>query len=212
MKISYAIPVCNEHVELEKLLDFLSQYIDQEDELVVQCDKGNTTPEVYKVLDSFKSRGSKRRTYLKVLEFSLKGDFASFKNNLKENCTGDWIFQIDSDELPTYHLIRNLKEILKLNPTTEMFMVPRVNTVKGLTQEHIDRWRWNVNKNGWVNWPDYQTRILQNVPHIKWENKVHEVLLGHKTQSALPAEEEWCLYHHKHIDKQEEQNDFYNTL
>ena len=91
-------------------------------------------------------------------------------------------------------------------------MVPRVNTVKDLTQEHIDKWRWNVNKNGWVNWPDYQTRILQNVPHIKWENKVHEVLLGHKTQSALPAEEEWCLYHHKHIDKQELQNKFYDTL
>ena len=203
MQISYAIPVCNEHIELEKLLDFLHEHIDENDEIIVQCDKGNTTPEVYKVLYNLKQS---------YIEFPLKGDFSSFKNNLKENCTGDWIFQIDADELPTHYLIRNLKEILKLNPTVEMFMVPRVNTVKGLTQEHIAKWRWNVNKNGWVNWPDYQTRILQNVPHIKWENKVHEVLLGHKTQSALPAEEEWCLYHPKSIGKQEAQNTFYKTI
>ena len=91
-------------------------------------------------------------------------------------------------------------------------MVPRVNTVKGLTQEHINKWGWKVTEEGWVNWPDYQTRILQNAPHIKWKSKVHEVLLGHKTQSALPTEEEWCLYHHKHIDKQEYQNDFYSKL
>ena len=51
MKISYAIPVCNEHIELEKLLSFLVKYIDENDEIVVQCDQGNTTPEVYKVLD-----------------------------------------------------------------------------------------------------------------------------------------------------------------
>ena len=53
MKISYAIPVCNEHVELEKLLDFLIKHIDEEDEIVVQCDQGNTTPEVYKIIDLF---------------------------------------------------------------------------------------------------------------------------------------------------------------
>ena len=55
MKISYAISTWNEHVELEKLLSFLVKHIDENDEIVVQCDKGNTTPEVYKVLDSFKA-------------------------------------------------------------------------------------------------------------------------------------------------------------
>ena len=92
MKISYAIPTCNEHVELEKLLSFLIKHIDESDEIVVQCDKGNTTPKVYKVLGDFPT--------IKIIEFPLKGDFASFKNNLKEHCTGDWIFQIDADELP----------------------------------------------------------------------------------------------------------------
>ena len=61
-----------------------------------------------------------------------------------------------------------------------MFLVPRVNTVDGLTQEHINKWRWNVNKKGWVNWPDYQTRIIQNSPKIKWQNKVHEQIISGK--------------------------------
>jgi len=204
MKISYAIPVCTEHVELKELLTFLIKHIDEEDEIVVQCDQGNTTHEVHRVLGDF--------PLVKIIEFPLKGDFASFKNNLKEHCTGDWIFQIDADELPHESLITNLREVLKLNPTTEMFLVPRVNTVKGLTQTHINQWRWNVNESGWVNWPDYQTRIIQNHPKIAWASKVHEVITGFSTQGALPMEEEWSLYHHKHIDKQEYQNKFYDTL
>ena len=203
MKISYAIPVCNEHVELEELLSFLLNHIDENDEIVVQCDQGNTTDKVYQVL---------QHPRFKVIEFPLNGHFSNFKNNLKEHCTGDWIFQIDADELPHESLIVNLKSLLEVNPTTELFLVPRVNTVKGITQEHINKWRWNVNEKGWVNWPDYQTRIIQNTPKISWTSKVHEVITGFSTQGALPAEEEWSLYHHKHIDKQEEQNDFYDTL
>ena len=204
MNISYAIPVCIEHIELEKLLKFLTSHIDKDDEIVVQCDQGNTTHEVHRVLGDFPT--------VKIIEFPLKGDFASFKNNLKEHCTKEWIFQIDADELPTYHLIKNLKELLRLNPTTELFLVPRVNTVKGLTQEHINKWRWNVNEKGWVNWPDYQTRIIQNHPKIAWASKVHEVITGFSTKGLLPMEEEWCLYHPKDIKRQEAQNNFYDTL
>ena len=211
MKISYAIPVCNEHIELENLLSFLIRYIDKNDEIVVQCDKGNTTPEVYKVLDSFKAPVGLKDP-LRIIEFPLKGHFSNFKNNLKEHCSGDWIFQIDADELPHESLITNLKELLKLNTTTEMLMVPRVNTVEGLTQEHVNKWRWNVNEKGWVNWPDYQTRIIQNGPKIKWQNKVHEQIVGISTKGALPMEEEWCLYHPKNIKRQETQNNFYDSL
>ncbi len=211
MRISYAIPVCTEYIEIEKLLSFLIKHIDENDEIVVQCDQGNTTPEVYRVLDTFKAPVGLKDP-LKVIEFPLNGHFSNYKNNLKEHCTGDWIFQIDADELPHESLIVNLKSLLELNPTTEMFLVPRVNTVEGLTQEHVNKWRWNVNEKGWVNWPDYQTRIIQNGPKIKWQNKVHEQIVGISTKALLPMEEEWCLYHYKHIDKQEHQNNFYDTL
>jgi hypothetical protein len=212
MKISYAIPVCNEHTELKTLLAFLLKHINKNDEIVVQCDQGNTTPEVYKVLDSFKFSPVGFEDPLKIIEFPLKGHFSNFKNNLKNHCTGDWIFQIDADELPHESLITNLKALLEVNTTTEMLLVPRINTVKGLTQEHINKWRWNINEKGWVNWPDYQTRIIQNSQKIKWQNKVHEQIVGISTKGALPMEEEWCLYHPKTIEKQEVQNKLYDTL
>jgi glycosyltransferase involved in cell wall biosynthesis len=205
MRISYAIPVCNEHEELMRLLSILITNKRDEDEIVVQCDQGNTTSEVYKVLDQFYGR-------ITVIEFPLKGNFAAFKNNLKKHCTGDWIFQIDADEYLNVEFLQNLHLILQDNPTTEVFLLPRINTVEGLTQEHIQRWRWNVNEKGWVNFPDLQPRILQNTPKINWGNKVHEVLMGHSTWATLPLEDDYCLYHPKHIERQERQNNLYDLL
>ena len=208
MKISYAIPVCNELLEITKLLNFLKKYIDKEDEVVVLFDTNNGSQSV----EQFLRAKSVNPTFFNWYPYHFDGHFANMKNHLKSLCTGDWIFQIDADELPHESLITNLKELLKLNPTTEMFLVPRVNTVDGLTQEHINKWRWNVNEKGWVNWPDYQTRIIQNGSKIKWQNKVHEQIVGISTKGALPMEEEWCLYHPKDIKRQEAQNNFYNTL
>ena len=208
MKISYAIPVCNELLEITKLLNFLKKYIDKEDEVVVLFDTNNGSQSV----EQFLRAKSVNPTFFNWYPYHFDGHFANMKNHLKSLCTGDWIFQIDADELPHESLITNLKELLKLNPTTEMFLVPRVNTVDGLTQEHINKWRWNVNEKNWVNWSDYQTRIIQNGPKIKWQNKVHEQIVGVSTKGVLPMEEEWCLYHPKDIKRQEAQNNFYDTL
>jgi glycosyltransferase involved in cell wall biosynthesis len=200
--ISYAITACNEHVELERLLDHLNDWVREGiDEVVVQLDT-TATEEVKQVAFKYPN--------LIVTAFPLAGDFAQFKNNLKKYCTKDYIFQIDADENLSQDLILNLPEILELNPEIELFAVPRINTVKGLTQEHIQKWGWNVNKNGWVNYPDYQTRILKNIPEIKWINKVHERLIGAKNGSHLP--EGYDLIHPKTIERQEKQNQFYNTL
>ena len=46
MKISYAITVCNEHKEIEKLLTFLFEHKRKEDQVVVQMDFDNATKEV----------------------------------------------------------------------------------------------------------------------------------------------------------------------
>jgi len=211
MKISYAIPVCNEHEELKRLLEFLVKNIREEDEIVIRCDQGNTTPEVYKVLNLFNAPVGLEDP-LKVIEFPLKGNFAAFKNNLKEHCNGDWIFQIDADEWPDEYLISVLPTILKENIETEVFLVPRINEVIGITQSHLGEWGWNMCDKGWINFPDYQTRILRNIPEIKWHNKVHEVVKGHKKFATLPVNEEYCLWHPKEITRQEIQNKYYNTL
>ena len=204
MKISYAIPVCNEYREIEYLLEYLTKHKREQDEIVVQCDQGNTTPEVYDVLKQYSN--------IKVIEFALNKDFASFKNNLKDNCSGDYIFQIDADEYPEEYLMNTIEWVINNNPKTDIFWVPRINKVEGLTQEHIDRWGWIVDNDKRVNFPDYQCRILKNVKRIKWKNKVHEVLVGHKTESHLPANKEFCIYHLKDIKRQEKQNQFYNTI
>ena len=205
MRISYAIPVCNEDKELDRLLAQLLFHETPNMEVVVQCDQGNTSPEVYRVLDKYSA-------FIHVIEFPLKGNFAAFKNNLKKHCTGAWIFQIDADEYLSDSLIKNLPSILQANPTVDLLLVPRINTVEGLTQEHINKWQWRVDAKGWVNFPDYQTRILQNSPKINWASKVHEVLTGHNSYIMLPAEEEYCLYHPKGIERQERQNNFYSAL
>ena len=205
MRISYAIPVCNEDKELDRLLAQLLFHETPNMEVVVQCDQGNTSPEVYKILDKYSA-------FIHVIEFPLKGNFAAFKNNLKKHCTGAWIFQIDADEYLSDSLIKNLPSILQTNPTVDLFLVPRINTVEGLTQEHINKWQWRVDEKGWVNFPDYQTRILQNSPKINWASKVHEVLTGHNNYVMLPAEEAYCLYHPKGIERQERQNAYYAAI
>jgi glycosyltransferase involved in cell wall biosynthesis len=206
MNISYAITVHNELEELMKLLDFLNNKIREEDEIVIQYDEGGVTDEV---LEFLKIK-QKIHGYT-VVGFPLNKDFASYKNNLKENCKGDYIFQIDADEIPNEVMIAYLPEVLESNPVDIIF-VPRVNTVEGLTQKHISKWKWNVNEKGWVNWPDYQTRIYKNTEDVTWMNKVHEKITGYDTFSNFPAEEHWALYHPKQIDRQEQQNQFYDTI
>jgi glycosyltransferase involved in cell wall biosynthesis len=205
MKISYAIPVCNEWMQLEYLLNYLFKHKREQDDIVVQCDKGNTTPSVYQVLEEFKDK-------VQIIEFPLNKDFASFKNNLKDHCSGDYIFQIDADEYPDEYLMNTIEWLITNNDNVDIFWVPRINTVKGLTQEHIEKWRWNVDPDGRVNFPDYQCRIMKNVKRIKWKNKVHEVLTGYKTESQIPANKEFCIHHPKTIERQQEQNDFYDTI
>jgi len=208
MTISYAIPVCNEWKEIKYLMDYLFKNKRKQDEIVIQCDKGNTTPEVYGVLKHY----SEFNMPYKLIEFPLNGDFASFKNNLKDNCSGDYIFQIDADEYPDEYLMNMIESIIKMNDKVDVFWVPRINKVNGLTKKHIEKWRWNVDDKNRVNFPDYQCRIFKNVKRIKWKNKVHEILIGHKSQSQLPANDEFCLIHVKDIERQEKQNNFYSTL
>jgi len=199
--ISYAITACNEHVELECLLEQLDTNIRDIDEVVIQLDT-TATDEVKEVCYKYPA--------FSLWEFSLNGDFASFKNHLNKQCSRDYIFQIDADEYPSDQLILNLPEILELNPTVELYFVPRINTVEGLTQEHIQKWGWRLNENNWVNYPDYQHRIYKNIPSIKWENKVHEIIAGAKYISLLDMG--FDLIHPKTIERQEKQNNFYNTL
>ena len=180
MKISYAITVCNEHKEIEKLLTFLFEHKRKKDQVVVQMDT-KATKEVWDVCERFEGKPSNE---YKLISFDLKKNFAQYKNNLNKNCDGDWVFQIDADEVPSEYLIEALPFILETNPDEE----------------------------GWVNFPDWQMRIYRNTENIYWIKPVHEQLKGYNKFSSLPSEEKFSLYHPKNIGRQEQQNAFYDTI
>lgn len=205
--ISFAITAWNEHVELERLLDQLVTIIKPGDEIMVQLDS-TATDEVKKVANKYNV--GRDFEYHRIFA-SLNGDFATFKNHIKKHCTRDWVFFIDADEYLSDRLAENIHGILDMNKDlVDLIAVPRINTVEGLTRDHIDKWRWFVDNNGWVNYPDYQTRICANKKEITWINKVHERLSGWKTIANLPGGYE--LIHPKTIERQEKQNDFYNKI
>jgi len=206
MKISYSLLTYNETDSLLKLIEFIVKHKDEEDEIVILDDYSDNkkTKEILDVMCSMHEIKFEQRHLLK--------DYAGQKNHLKNMCTGDYIFNLDADELPNKWLMKNIKMILESNPSIDLYWVPRVNTVEGLTQKHIDTWKWQVNEKGWVNWPDYQGRIWRNRPNIMWKNKVHEILTGYKEHTYLPMEEQFCFYHPKDIDRQERQNKFYETI
>ena len=207
MKISYAITVCNEKLEVKRLVDFLLANKRKQDEIVVLYDQKNGDDEVINMLTKLNKLPN-----FQVWRGFFEGHFADWKNKLTEYCSGDYIFQIDADEMPHKECIETLPMLLTLNPDVDVMLVPRVNTVEGLTQDHIAKWRWSVNEKGWVNWPDYQWRVYRNSDKIRWVNKVHEKLEGFDQYATLPMLEEHALYHPKDIKRQEKQNAYYDTL
>tara|TARA_R110001592_G_scaffold43260_1_gene140338 strand:- start:338 stop:961 length:624 start_codon:yes stop_codon:yes gene_type:complete len=207
MRISYAITVCNEFVEIQKLIPFLLKNKRHEDEIVVLYDINNGHEGIEQFLRAKSINGE-----FAWIPGEFEGHFADWKNKLTSFCNGDWIFQIDADEIPHKDLIEYLPEIILSNPDNEVIRVPRVNTVYGLTEEYSRKWGWRVNTNGWVNWPDFQWRIWKNHPKIKWVNKVHEVLDGYDFYSDLQEDERFSLYHSKDIERQVKQNKYYESL
>ena len=210
MSISFAITAYNEPEELQVLLNQLEQIAKSDDEIVIQLDS-KATPEVLSLVDQFINKDF--AFTVKKCVFDLNNHFADFKNNLKSYCTKDWVFQIDADETLSETFSRVIHEVLDANDGIDLIAVPRVNIVKGLEQNDIIQWHWQVNSQGWVNWPDPQHRIFRNKPEVKWVNKVHEVIVGWKTYAELPSEDDsYALYHIKDIDRQRKQNEFYSKI
>jgi len=208
LKISYGITVHNEADELNKLLEILIHKTDPEDEIVV-CVDGNDE-KVQEVITSWVQQyGHEDMKDIIVYNRKLDGDFAAHKNSVIEKSSGDYIFHIDADEYPNETLLEQLKQIIEMNDGVDLIWIPRVNTVEGMTQEHIQKWGWRVTEKGWVNFPDYQARVFRNDKDIKWTRPLHEHITGCKTYSHLPPYEELSLYHPKTIQKQEQQNMFY---
>ncbi len=209
MKVSFAVTTHNEGECIDSLLSQLRDHIEENntgDEIVV-LDDHSEDPDTIVILESYSSL-----PFVHLHNRALDRDFGAQKSYLNTLCDGDYIFQIDADETLAPKLLENLHTILEANSKVDLFFVPRVNTVEGLTEEHIKEWRWEVNKQGWVMWPDYQTRLYRNSSDVMWIGKVHERIDGFDSFAHLPQDESYALMHHKHIERQEEQNAFYGQI
>jgi len=211
--VSYAILVNDEYEEIKQLTEFLLQYKQSSDEIVIvqdlsfEDDLSDAKLQVNKYLEElFNSQ--------KILYFTnkLNNDFSQQKNYLTSKCTKDYVFNIDADEIPNDVLMENLHELIEENSKIDVLVLPRINKVDNITTEHIMKWGWRVDERGRINWPDWQWRIYKNNGNIKWKRKVHEYLDGFISYAGFPDDENFALKHFKKIAKQEKQNKHYEEI
>jgi glycosyltransferase involved in cell wall biosynthesis len=203
MKISYAILTHNEGEYIAELLTLLTTYKRDVDEIVIVDDHSNDEKTKF-ILNDFKD-------LIKLEYRTFDGDHTQ-KNYLNSLCTGDYILQLDADELVKPEFIEMLPQLLEDNNEIDLFIMPRINTVEGLTPEYIAKWRWNVNEKGWVNFPDHQMRLYRNCNWVEWDGLLHSKIKGHKTFVFLPADELFCILHPKQLERQVAQNDLYDKI
>jgi len=195
MKLSYAICVCNEARDLYSLIAFLKKVKDVDDEINILVDTAHVSQQVLKVVDFFKND-------IVINERDFDGNFSDHRNYHITKCKGDYIFIIDPDEMPQEKIIKSLKTIIQ-EDNAELVYIPRINLQPGCTQEWLDKCKFKVNELGWINWPDYQSRIFKNIPSIRYINKLHENINCKGKTMGLPADPSIALWHIKSIEKQD---------
>lgn len=215
MDISFLITCCNEGDELEKILAQLTSYITTHktnDEIVV-LDDYSDNPSTVKILEN-----AAKHPFVTIFHHALCKDFGTHKTAGSRACKKDFIVQLDADETLSEPLLENLDDILEANPTVELYRVPRVNIIRGLTQQDAAKWGWHVvvlpeyPDVHVINWGtgDYQSRIYKNVERIKWTKCLHETIVGAAVVTELPKEASYAIIHDKTIERQRAQNEFYN--
>ena len=193
MKISYAICVCNEARDLYSLVNFLKKVKDPDDEINILVDSKHVSQKVREVLKHFEKDIIQN-------ERDFDGNFASHRNFHFKKCNGEYIFTLDPDEMPKEFLIKKIKELIN-ETDTDFIAIPRINISPGYTQAWLDKCDYKINEVGWINWPDFQGRIVKNNNKIKWESKLHERIIGYTNPIQLQPQPDLALWHIKSVDK-----------
>lgn len=205
MKISYVITCHNEIDEMEILLPFLLKHKRKDDNIVILFDNNGDNNLWLKLLTY-----SEKNPTIRLQQNTFSGDFSIWKNLANSFADGEFIINLDADEMVNEDFIRWVPVLIEHNKDVDLIWVSRENYVEGLTPKHIELWGWNVDSQKRVNYPDLQSRIYKNSPEIRWEGKVHEKIVGYKKESnMLPS---LYITHKKTIERQEKQNQYYNTL
>lgn len=202
--ITFGITVADEDFEFKRLINSLQPYVLPEEEIVVLADENKVTQSIK---DHCKLCG------LKINYFNFQKDFSEFKNSLFDLSSKDYLFQIDADEQIPPSLINALRKVAS-QKMADLVWIPRINIIQGMEQEHIDKFKWEINERGWEGFPDRQARFVSTKGEIRWKNKVHEVLVGAKNIAMIdqPPLDHYSILHVKHIDKQINQNKLYDSI
>lgn len=163
-KLSVTLAVYNE----EKFLsDCLTSVKAIADEIIVV--DGKSTDKTVKIAKKFKAR---------VIETSNKENFHINKKMANEKATGEWILQLDADEVVTPALASEIKKTIDSNPVENGFWLPRSNYFLGKF----------LKKGG--TYPDYTLRLYRrgkgNLPAKDvHEQAVVEGKVGHLKNNLL---------------------------
>ena len=201
MFLSYLVTTHNETDCLDTLLSKLISFKKDNHEVVL-LDDYSDNPTTISIIEKYKSS-------INFQQKKLQNDYGAHKNYGIGLCKGEWIFQIDADELPTDVLLENIDVLLQSNANNEALWLPRLNYFVGVTQTDIQMWGWNYH-DGMINYPDYQSRLFKNLPHIRYERRLHEKVEGYKSYAFIPPQKDIALIHNKTIEKQRETNMKYN--
>ena len=217
MNISYLVTCRNEVAELERLLSQLYSAISKTDDEIVILDDFSDNEDTRKML-AFHPLFSTSSKLGRVIQHKLDNDFGTHKTFGSRQCAGDYIVQLDADEYLSQSLLENIHEIIESNPTVELYRLPRVNIVRNATTDDAKKWGWHITKLPEfgdlpiINWSngDYQSRIYKNTDKIKWHKPLHETIVGASLVAHLPKEIDYAIIHDKTIERQTQQNEFYN--
>jgi glycosyltransferase involved in cell wall biosynthesis len=178
---------------LYSLIAFLKSVKDSEDEINILIDTKHVTQKVLNVIEHFKND-------IVTCEREFDGNFSAHRNFHIDNCSGDFIFMLDPDEMPKERLIKNIKQII-IDSGADLIMIPRLNICLGATDEWYKAHDFTVNDMDWVNWPDYMCRVYKNDPTIRYTKSLHEVITGCKKQVAVEALPQLAILHVKAVEK-----------
>lgn len=240
--ISYAIPVCNELEEIQNLVPYLQDNVKPDDEIVVQYDTTNGDPQVLEYLKTvegivlvefpFGGDFSEMKNHLgskctKDYIFQVDAD-EMLPTFLIENLNAiidNTNPKVDMIMIPRINTVKGIEldDVVKWGWSIgkiEDFKVTEPKPLPVGREQLIQYFGLVIEDTGQeikyyepiINPYEYQRRIYINNGTIRWKNKVHEILEGQNNYASLPPDIRYSIHHHKTIDRQRKQNEFYDKL
>jgi len=125
VKISIALITLNEEANLARTLESVQPLVRDGHGEIIVVDSGSTD-RTLEIARSFAAR-----TFLEP----WKG-FAAQKNSAMENATGDWVLQLDADEVLESELADEIREVINTSGNLVGYWIPRKNFFLGRWIKH----------------------------------------------------------------------------